>query len=314
MLVIMVGKRLAVIDIGTLKVKCLVVEKGSNGELKTIKQSSVLTLLGSGATEKNNQPKAEYLQDTIDELARCKKVLKAEKVEAVRVVSTHALREMGQVGKEVAEKIKKKTGLTVEIISQQEEAELFYRAVLADFRTDDDFTIMDQGGGSVQILIGNRKKLKQTFLLKTGSSYMWSKFTPKHTDMDAPNRDEIRQMEKYVLEQLQLIPMGLKTPIVYGSTCIIDVFKALGMPLVPFDGSPSHPYKTEIPAMERLLEKVWPIPYKMRDDMFKYNQQYYMWGIDKAFLNAVELARRVTAPYVIPSNANINQGLLMSMV
>lgn len=39
-----------------------------------------------------------------------------------------------------------------------------------------------------------------------------------------------------------------------------------------------------------------------------------MWGIDKAFLNIVELANKVGAPYVIPSNANINQGLLMSIV
>jgi hypothetical protein len=47
----------------------------------------------------------------------------------------------------------------------------------------------------------------------------------------------------------------------------------------------------------------------------KYNSptEKYMWGIDKQFLNIVELAKKTNAPYIIPSNANINQGLLMSI-
>ena len=49
----------------------------------------------------------------------------------------------------------------MEIISQQEEANLFYKAVLGDFQTDEDFTILDMGGGSAQVLIGNRCELGQ---------------------------------------------------------------------------------------------------------------------------------------------------------
>ena len=307
-------KRYGVVDIGTLKVKLQIVEKTASGDLKTIEQSNNLTCLGVRMEENGGRPKEEYLQQTIGELERCKQVIKKEKVDRVRVVSTHALREMGQVGKEVVELIKKKVGFQVEIISQQEEAELFYRAVLRDFKTDEDFTILDVGGGSVQILIGNRRKLKESFLLKTGTSTLWDRFTPGHGALDFPKRAEIGKMRNYVLQQLQPVPEKIRTPIVYGSSCIIDVFAGVRLPVQDYGGSPSHPKRASVAVMEKFLGGVWRIPYDTREEMFGSPTTKYMWGIDKAFLNVVELAKRIEAPYVIPSNANINQGLLLALV
>ncbi len=150
-------KRYAVVDIGTLKVKLQVVEASSRGKIKTIEQSNNLTCLGCHTEENNNRPMPENLERCSQELIRCKEVLQKLRVDEARVVSTHALREMGKIGKEVAADLEKKTGFKIEVISAQEEAELFYRAVLRDFKSDEDFTIMDVGGGSVQILIGNKK-------------------------------------------------------------------------------------------------------------------------------------------------------------
>lgn len=309
----MTPKRFAVIDIGTLKVKLQIVERGKNHGLKTIDQSTVLTCLGVRMSENGNKPLPEYLAQTLEELKRCKGVLEEKHVDRIRVVSTHALREMGPVGEEIARKIRSDVGLPVEIISQQEEAELFYRAVLRDFKTTDDYTVVDVGGGSVQILIGNKKKLKRFYLLKMGPSYLHDRFTPRHEGTDFPSRKEIRAMKKYILNQLSPVPKNLKTPIVYGSSSIIDVFKTLGLKLDKFSDSPSHPYKTSLSEMESFLERVIPIPYDTREEMFKYPQRYYMWGIDKAFLDIVTLGRQVGAPYIVPSNANINQGLLLSL-
>jgi hypothetical protein len=39
-----------------------------------------------------------------------------------------------------------------------------------------------------------------------------------------------------------------------------------------------------------------------------------MWGIDKAFTNITTLADRLGSPYIIPSNANLAEGLVFSMV
>lgn len=93
--------KVGVIDIGTIKVKFLIVDAKPNGEQKTIYQSNTLTRFGVRMHENNNRPHEEYLQDTIAELLRCKKILEKESVKKERVVSTHALREMEAAGVEM---------------------------------------------------------------------------------------------------------------------------------------------------------------------------------------------------------------------
>lgn len=305
---------LGVVDIGTLKVKFLIGEPTTDGQIKTKYQSNNLTCLGVRMHENDNHPKTENLQATIDELIRCQSILKKEGVGKIRVVSTHALREMGKVGDETARKIENEVGLKVEIISQKEEAELFFKAVMQDFQTQDDFTVVDVGGGSVQLLIGNKKKLKETYLLRMGAQYLQDIFSPRHTGNDFPKRSEIRKMEKYILEQLAPVPRGIKTPLIYGSSCIIDLFKTLGLTLKPYQESLAHPYKAKIEEMTAFLKKIIPIPYDQREDLYRFSQKYYMWGIDKAFLDIINIGKIIEAPFVIPSNANINQGLVLSLL
>lgn len=306
--------KIAVIDIGTLKVKFLVVEALPPGKPETIYQSNTLTCLGVRMHENDNRPLPEYLQQTIDELKRCKEIIDKEGIERLRVVSTHALREMGEVGTDIAKRVKNEIGLDIEIISQDEEANLFYRAVLKDFKTNKDFTIVDVGGGSVQILIGNKKRLKSKYLLKTGAQYLFDRFSPRHTGDDHPTREEIRNMQEYVMKELVPIPECIGTPVIYGSSCIIDVFKKIGLKLERYYLSKSHPYRVEISEIENFLEKIISVPYDQREKEYKLDQQFYMWGIEKAFLNIVSICKKEQSPFVVPSNFNINDGLILSLL
>jgi len=306
--------KLGVIDIGTLKVKLLIAENKKSKEIKSLYASNTLTCLGVRMHENNNKPWPNYLDDTIKELKRCKNLLEKENVKKLRVVSTHALREMGKIGIEVAEKIRKEVGLKVEIISQTEEANLFFKAVLDDFSVNKDFTLVDVGGGSVQVLIGNRNKLKDMHLLKTGAQYLFDNFSPRHTGNDFPTRDEIRKMQKYVMHELVPIRSNLKTPVIYGSSCIIDLFRTMGVSMGNFPYSKSNPFKTDIGELEGFLDRIVPVPYDKREEMYKFKQKYYMWGIDKALINIISISKKVNSPYVVPTNSNINQGLVMSLI
>lgn len=169
---------MGVIDIGTLKIKLQIVKLASPNNLATVYKSNTLTCLGLRMHENNNRPKQEYLEQTFNELSRCKQIIEKEGVDKLRVVSTHALREMGDVGKEIAKQIQQSVGFNVEIISQEEEANLFFQAVTGDFPTKKDLTVVDIGGGSVQILIGNKNQLKKTFLLKAGAQYLHDTLVP----------------------------------------------------------------------------------------------------------------------------------------
>ena len=198
--------KVGVIDIGTLKVKFLVGNLGFREEFQTIYQSNTLTRLGVRMHLNNNRPFPRYLSQTIKELKRCKKIVKKEKIEKIRVVSTHALREMGEKGWEIAEQIRKEVGFNVEIISQDAEAELFFNAVIKDFKTDRDFAVVDVGGGSVQIVIGNKKKMKNKYLLKTGPTYLFDKFKLSREATDFSTFNEIKTLQKYIAKETEVLP------------------------------------------------------------------------------------------------------------
>jgi exopolyphosphatase / guanosine-5'-triphosphate,3'-diphosphate pyrophosphatase len=306
--------RAGVIDIGTLKVKFLIADRKPDGKMETVYESNTLTCLGCHMDENGNKPKPENLEKAINELIRCQNLLKKYRVTKVRAVSTHALREMGKVGLEIARVIKQKTGLTVEIISQKEEAELFYKAVLGDFNTDEDFTVLDVGGGSVQILIGNRKEMKNYYLLKTGTSTLWDMFLKGNTEKDHPTKGQLKKAREHILKALLPIPVNLNTPLIWGSSCVIDIFDSINFPRDAFEMSPQHPFKTPFEEMEKFLEKIWKVPLEIRDKDYRVPTPKYMWGIDMALINVIELGKKVKAPYVIPSNANINQGLISSLI
>lgn len=305
--------KVGVVDIGTLKVKCLIVEVGESGGSLPVYQSNTLTCLGVRMAENNNYPLPEYLRQTIDELIRCKEVLNTHRVDKLRVVSTHALREMGQIGLDIAADIKSQVGFAVDIITADEEADLFYKAVLGDFKTDQDFTIVDVGGGSVQILIGNKHQLKHKFLLKMGTSYLHDHFCTGHSGSDFPTCEEIRRMQDYILKQLAPIPAKISTPVIYGSSCVIDVFKVLGLNMRKYYLSKAHPYRVNTSDMQNFLDAVIPVSYDEREKKYPFGQKY-MWGIDKAFLNILSICSKENSPFVIPSNSNINQGLVLSLV
>lgn len=54
----------------------------------------------------------------------------------------------------------------------------------------------------------------------------------------------------------------------------------------------SHPYKTSVNQLKNFLEKIIPIPYDTREQTYKFQQKYYMWGIDKAFLNVTSICEK----------------------
>jgi hypothetical protein len=94
---------------------------------------------------------------------------------------------------------------------------------------------------------------------------------------------------------------------------IIDVMKIVGLPLDPHEDSVAHPYKTYIQHMSDFIS--WIIQFKSgyRDKEFPALPHGYGWGIDKAFLNVITVAEHLRSPYIIPSNANIAQGIIYSM-
>ncbi len=94
---------------------------------------------------------------------------------------------------------------------------------------------------------------------------------------------------------------------------IIDVMKIVGIHLDAHDDSVMHPYKTYSQHLSEFVSRVIKYKSGFRDEQFPGLPHGYGWGIDKAFLNVVTVAEYLQSPYIIPSNANIAQGIIYKM-
>lgn len=306
-------KKYAVIDIGTTKIKTLIASVSPTGVLVQHYFSNILACFGCEMDKNNGNVKEEYIQRTLDELARVKKVIKEHNVYKYKIVSTHAMRR-AKNKEEIKKRIWNELHLKVVDIPQEQEALLFFQAVMKTFHTKKDYAIVDMGGGSVQVLIGNSTTLKQARLMQTGSEYLHTNFT---IDCENPHgftkEEDIEKMRTYILKELVHLEGKENIPIIYGSSNIIDLMKTIHIPLDAHKASSAHPYKTYAQYLQEFMKKVLPLSYAEREKTFQF-QKGYMWGVDKAFLNIITIADILKSPYIIPSNANIAQGVIYSMM
>lgn len=302
----------AVVDIGSVKVKTLIASVSPTGILEQKYFSNVLTCFGCEMDLNDGYVRPQYIERTIDELRRVKKIIDDYGVTKFKVVSTHAMRRAKNKD-EIKKRIQKELGVEVEDISHQKEAELFFEAVMKTFNTDKDYAIVDMGGGSAQILIGNSKGLKKIHMMQTGSEYLHTNFTTYcENPKSKTTADNHRRMKEYILNQLSPLQTGGKFPLIYGSSNIIDLFKFLSIPLEQYSASAAHPYKTSAQYLKDFIERILPLSYEEREKLYPF-QKGYMYGVDKAFLNITTIANYLQSPYIVPSNANIAQGIIYSM-
>lgn len=143
------------IDIGTNAARLLVgeVEKeGNHSFVKKISYTRVPLRLGEEVFEdgKISKKKTENFVKTIQAFKLISEIFEVKKL---RAVATSAMREAVNA-KKIIEKIKEETGVEIEVISGDEEAELIFGTFfLLDFDKDKAFIVIDVGGGSTEVSV-----------------------------------------------------------------------------------------------------------------------------------------------------------------
>jgi exopolyphosphatase/guanosine-5'-triphosphate,3'-diphosphate pyrophosphatase len=159
------------IDIGTNAARLLVGEVCYDGDHAYVKKHSYSRIplrLGEEVFEEGRISKKKTEQ-FIDCIQAFKLIAHIFEVEQLRAVATSAMRE-AKNGQKVQEKIKQKTGVNIEIISGQTEAELIFGTFfLVDFDKSHPFIVIDVGGGSTEISVfeNGQKRASRSFEIGT---------------------------------------------------------------------------------------------------------------------------------------------------
>jgi exopolyphosphatase/pppGpp-phosphohydrolase len=309
------SNRYAVVDIGSLKVKFIVAEATDNN-IDIIKKDSKLTLIGKGLKEEGHQILEESSLKTIKAVKQFQKQAKILNVKAIKIVATEGLRKAKNI-KEFLQVFEKEVGQSLEIISQEQEAKTLFNAVIQDFPEDQDIALVDMGGGSVQVIIGNKNGIKSIHFLPLGVYFTQQKFVSKlHDGLDSyPSEEELLKLTTYIQNTINDsdMPNGTGTPLVYGSSVILELFKFLRFDLKESSLSLKHPYHTSPSELKKFLEVIKNKTHREREEMYPF-QYGYMWGVQMAFTNAITIAKHLGTNIIIPSNVNIAEGYIYELV
>lgn len=188
--------RVAVMDLGTNTFHLLIAEL-EKGSFKILHRERQPVKIGKGGINQGSlQP------DAIGRALACMesfgKTMNAMQVKRYGAYGTSALRSSAN-GSEVINQIKSKTGISVELISGDQEAIFIYHGIQAALDLGPTPSlVVDIGGGSVEFIIADREKILWKVSLNIGAQRLLEQFH-RHDPMRA---EELSGLDDYYAKAL----------------------------------------------------------------------------------------------------------------
>ncbi len=238
--------KVAFIDIGTNSVRYLAVETGPGNGWKLLARGLASPRLGRGLAAGGTLSAAASRQ-TLNELARITARLRKLGVERFYCVGTEALRRAGNSEEFTAGM--KNQGLSLRILSGEEEAELAYRGV-QDLLPPGAAVVIDVGGGSSEIITAREGgPAPEYFSLPLGCVRLREKFAGAE-NMSLPRMAEFT--DAFLREQLSHPPAGN----VVGLGGTITTLAALGLELSTYQPERIQGCRLTRAAIEKILARL----------------------------------------------------------
>jgi exopolyphosphatase/guanosine-5'-triphosphate,3'-diphosphate pyrophosphatase len=163
------GPRYAVIDVGTNSVKFHIGEREADGGWRRVVDRAEPTRLGEGLHE-TGRLNPDPIRRTVEAIAEMAEQARQHDAVAVVAVGTAGLR-MAPNAADLLDAAAARSGVTIEIISGEEEGRLAYLAAKAGLGglADGAVVVFDTGGGSSQLTFGHGDRVDEQFSVPVGA-------------------------------------------------------------------------------------------------------------------------------------------------
>lgn len=236
-------KKYGVIDLGTNTFHLLIAGTNDNGGFDTIFRERFFIKLAESGIQRIGPAAFER---GLRAMQQFKSQLELHDVANVQAIGTAALR-TAENGMEFINQVREKTGIKVELITGDREAELIHKGVMQAIPPMQERTlIMDIGGGSVEFIIADAEQVYWAQSFPVGVAILWKTFHQS----DPISSAEIEATRQFLQQQLQPLQEALNkypTKILVGASGTFDVLENI---LVKHKDSPHHSHLSahEFPA------------------------------------------------------------------
>lgn len=251
--------RIGVIDIGTNSTLLLICD--AEGEkLRAIREEAAVTRLGEGL-EVSGRLKKEAMERTAKTVKRYLEICRRAGVEKAIAIGTSALREAENSGELVY--MIGGMGLKVRVISGEEEAFLSFLSVAMDeaLGLRGRFAVVDVGGGSTEVMIGERGKM--LFYRSFGMGIV--KLAERFLRSDPPTEGEMAEMMSFIDSIWEIEAGGASSLVSIGGTG--TTLAAMKLKLDRFDPQKVHGVELSYDEIRSILRRLSSIPSHLRAEM-----------------------------------------------
>ncbi|MDX2151144.1 MAG: Ppx/GppA phosphatase family protein [Bryobacteraceae bacterium] len=192
--------RYAAIDIGSNSTRMMAAEVDPKAPRKTLAEDRQVTRLGESVF-RDGQISAQAMEFVMGVLKRFADTYKKLDVAGVRAVATSAVRDASNQA-EFLERAAGAIGSPVEIISGQEEARLIHVGVQDHWpHPDQRLLIIDVGGGSAEVIVGEDGKLADAVSRPLGAVRLTEVFLKD----DPPTALQLHQLDEFLEQKLHSV-------------------------------------------------------------------------------------------------------------
>jgi exopolyphosphatase/guanosine-5'-triphosphate,3'-diphosphate pyrophosphatase len=192
--------RLAAIDIGTNSIHMIVVRVREDLSFEVVDREKAMVRLGAGGLD-GKALTAEATSGALRALTTFKRIADSHKVDTILAAATSATREAPNGGEFLA-RIESQTGIRPRVIAGQEEARLIHMAATYGVNVGASrAVVIDIGGGSVELTLGDAASLRLARSVKLGVI----RLTQAYVKSDPLSGRDERRLAKHVRQNIDNI-------------------------------------------------------------------------------------------------------------
>jgi len=215
--------RIAVIDLGTNTFHLLIAEATGN-HLEILYKTNVPVKLGEGRINENVVIPAAF-ERGVTCLKTFHHAISAYKVDRVRATATSAIRS-AENGNDFVKAVQEATGISIETISGDEEAELIYQGVKLSGAIQELSLIMDIGGGSVEFILCDTGQLIWKKSYNIGAARLMQQFFKSDPLSDGDKQAILFHIQEQLTDLFEICEK-YKPQILIGSAGAFETFAEL---------------------------------------------------------------------------------------
>jgi exopolyphosphatase / guanosine-5'-triphosphate,3'-diphosphate pyrophosphatase len=301
--------RIASIDIGTNTLLLLVADISADGTLITLHDEQIIARLGKGV-DANRRITAETFTRVFSFLQRLKATAVSHGATVIVAAGTSALRDSTN-GAEFVRDVKTRLGLDIQVLTGQEEAELTYRGAVSEFLQTSgaqrSFAVLDIGGGSTELTIGEEGAVMRKASLNVGAL----RLTERILKTSPPSATAVTQALSDVRSWVATLPRLLPSTRLIGVAGTVATLAAIDLRLPIYDPKRVSGHFLRAEAVEQVYES---IKTKSVGEMIRMYPQIQLGRADiilAGVMVLLETLKRFAARGITASDRGLRYGLAL---